>query len=80
MKNDNLKIFNSLLKLTFLLTLLCSLYACSNVAPWERGHLAKREMQMTPNPSLASLRAHVFDSKEASTGGSGSIGGGCGCN
>ena len=79
MKNDKLKILSNLFKLTFLLTLLCSVYAC-NVAPWERGHLAKREMLISPNPSLASLRSHVFDSKEASTGGSGSIGSGCGCN
>jgi len=55
------------------------LSACS-VAPWERGNLAKREMSLTPNPALSTLRAHVFDSKEASSGGGGGSGGGCGCN
>ncbi len=53
--------------------------AC-NVAPWERGNLAKREMLINPNLSYSSLRTHVFDSKEASSGGSGAAGGGCGCN
>lgn len=51
-----------------------------NVAPWERGNLAKRDMLINPNPTLSSLRLHVFDSKEASSGGSGAVGGGCGCN
>ena len=55
------------------------LSACS-VAPWERGNLAKREMLINPNPSHSALRAHVFDSKEASSGGTGGAGGGCGCN
>jgi len=55
------------------------LSGCS-VAPWERGNLAKRDMSLNPNPSLSALRAHVFDSKEASSGGYGGSGSGCGCN
>ncbi len=55
------------------------LSSCS-VAPWERGNLAKRQMAVTPNPGRSALRFHVFDSKEASQGGVGSAGGGCGCN
>lgn len=68
-----------LLKSNFFLIFILLLSACT-VAPWERGNLAKREMLVTPDPVRSSLRAHVFDSKEASSGGSGTVGGGCGCN
>ncbi|MEE9398247.1 MAG: DUF4266 domain-containing protein [Methylococcales bacterium] len=58
--------------------LLCS---CSvKVAPWERGNLAKPSMALDPNPTLSTLRQHVFTSKEASQRGYGGEGGGCGCN
>ena len=57
----------------------CLISGCS-VAPWERGNLAKREMLITPNPAHSALREHVYDSKQASSGGSGAAGGGCGCN
>ncbi|NOU13403.1 MAG: DUF4266 domain-containing protein [Methylococcaceae bacterium] len=48
--------------------------------PWDRGHLAKPTMAITPYPNHSALREHVFTSKEASQGGYGGIGGGCGCN
>ncbi len=54
--------------------------ACSSVAPWERGLLAREEMAIDPNPKLSHLRDHIFTSREASQGGAGSSGGGCGCN
>ncbi len=53
---------------------------CSTVKPWERGTLAKPEMQWNPDPMEATLRNHIHYSKEASTGGGGAAGGGCGCN
>jgi hypothetical protein len=53
---------------------------CSTVQPWERGTLAKNEMQWAPDPLEAVLRDHIHFSKEASTGGGGAAGGGCGCN
>ncbi|MDD1620574.1 MAG: DUF4266 domain-containing protein [Methylococcaceae bacterium] len=56
------------------------LQACSNVSPWERGNLAKPEMAITPYPNLEHFRDHIFSSKEASQGGHGGTGGGCGCN
>ena len=65
------------------LSLCCALLlaqGCSTVQPWERGNLAKKEMSPSPNPPLTGLRDHVFNSKEASQGGHGGIGGGCGCN
>ena len=56
--------------------------ACSGlgVEPWQRGHLAKQKMQLEPYPVDAFLDEHIYFSKEASKGGSGVGGGGCGCN
>jgi hypothetical protein len=50
------------------------------VQPWERGILSKDEMQWRPNVMEAQLRNQVYASKEASSGGTGTAGGGCGCN
>jgi hypothetical protein len=63
-------------------SLLMTLGACSwqPVQPWERGHLAQTKMQLTPSPLEAYLDEHIYYSKEASSGGSGVGGGGCGCN
>ena len=60
--------------------MLLSLCACETVQPWERGTLAKAEMQWNPDIMEATLRNHIHYSKEASTGGGGAAGGGCGCN
>jgi hypothetical protein len=65
--------------LIYLFVLLC-LYGCETVQPWERGTLAKREMQWQPDPMEISLQAQINASKEASSGGRGAAGGGCGCN
>lgn len=55
---------------------------CANlgVEPWERHLLAKPEMQLIADPIEASLDDHIYFSKEASSGGRGFAGGGCGCN
>jgi len=53
---------------------------CSSVEPWERGNLAKPEMQVSGDPVDELLMEQVFYSKEASSGGVGAAGGGCGCN
>lgn len=53
---------------------------CSSVQPWERGSLARRDMQWQADAMEARLRDHIYFSKEASSGGSGAAGGGCGCN
>ena len=55
---------------------------CSSmgVEPWERDILAKREMQLTTDPVEAAIDDHIYFSKEASSGGRGFGGGGCGCN
>lgn len=55
---------------------------CANEPkPWEKGELAKDEMQLGGADSLQNqVNEHVFSSKEGSFGGSGVGGGGCGCN
>jgi Domain of unknown function (DUF4266) len=55
---------------------------CSSmgVEPWERDVLAKEEMRLTTDPVEAGIDDHIYFSKEASSGGRGFGGGGCGCN
>jgi len=48
--------------------------------PWEKGDLAKPQMQFDPDPLAAKATEHVYTSKEGSSGGFGVGGGGCGCN
>ena len=56
--------------------------ACSTmgVEAWERDILAKDEMQLVADPLEAAIDDHIYFSKEASSGGRGFGGGGCGCN
>lgn len=65
-----------------LLVLIPLMSACEiqPVKPWERGILAKPSMQLTPDEVESFLDEHIYFSKEASTGGQGIGGGGCGCN
>ena len=39
---------------------------CTPVRPWEREILARPEMAWDPDPLEATLRSHIFYSKEAS--------------
>lgn len=50
------------------------------VEPWERDILAKPEMQLIADPLEVAIDEHIYFSKEASSGGRGFGGGGCGCN
>ncbi len=65
----------------FLCTTL-TLSACSSwgVQPWERDLLAKDSMQLVPDYLDNFYDEHIYFSKEASSGGQGVGGGGCGCN
>lgn len=58
------------------------LAACSSlgVQPWERDLLAKDKMQLVPDYLDNFYDEHIYFSKEASSGGQGVGGGGCGCN
>ena len=50
------------------------------VQPWDRDLLAQEKMQLIPDPIETGLDEHIYFSKEASSGGQGIGGGGCGCN
>jgi hypothetical protein len=52
---------------------------CTTVEPWERGTLAQPQMSLDPAPAQSALRTHIYNSREAASGGSGAEGGGCGC-
>ncbi len=54
--------------------------SCATVEPWERGRLAQPEMALDIDPLAAELDAHTYFSKEGASGGTGTAGGGCGCN
>lgn len=51
---------------------------CATVKPWERDLHAREDMQ--PDALDAAIDDHIYFSKEASSGGRGFGGGGCGCN
>jgi Domain of unknown function (DUF4266) len=66
---------------TLTITALLLLAGCaSTVQPWERGNLAKPIMSFEPDPMDGRFTKHIYFSKEASSGGYGVGGGGCGCN
>ncbi|GAA4899278.1 DUF4266 domain-containing protein [Ferrimonas pelagia] len=55
---------------------------CSHlgVEPWQRERLADPRMTMEANAIDKGFDDHIYFSKEASSGGRGTAGGGCGCN
>ncbi len=63
--------------------ILIALAGCASLTPprpWEKGDLARPEMQLDADALDAKLEQHVYSSKEAVGGGYGVGGGGCGCN
>ena len=56
------------------------LAGCQTVQPWERGILAKEEMQWQASAMETRFRQQMFNSKEASSGAGGAAGGGGGGN
>lgn len=70
-------------RLTVLLLVAAFLFSgCTSmgVKVWDRDILAKDEMQFTVDPIESATDDHIYFSKEASSGGRGFGGGGCGCN
>jgi hypothetical protein len=65
-----------------LLAACLALQGCASVGvePWQRDVLARPEMSLDANPLDAAIDDHIYFSKEASSGGRGFGGGGCGCN
>ncbi|MGZ5931364.1 MAG: DUF4266 domain-containing protein [Rhizomicrobium sp.] len=62
------------------LALLCT--ACTTIGPkpWQKDLMSRREMQVGAYSLQAAAEDHIYFSKEASSGGRGFAGGGCGCN
>ena len=52
----------------------------SEVKPWQRGALARDDMQVINDAMEQAIDDHVYFSREGSTGGVVVQGGGCGCN
>jgi len=81
-----------MMKFWLTLGLLFSLSACSlqegikesfhveEIQPWQRDILAQDSMQLDSDAMQSFADDHIYFSKEASTGGKGVGGGGCGCN
>jgi hypothetical protein len=62
------------------LLVLATCCGCANVAPYQRGYLARPGMGFEESPGMAKTLEKVFVAKEAASG-SASVGGsGCGCN
>jgi len=57
-----------------------SLSACAGTAAWDRDILAKQAMALNTHPNITALHDHIYFSKEGSSGGRTTDGGGCGCN
>jgi hypothetical protein len=53
---------------------------CATVAPYDRGTLARTDMQLERNGDAAAGQQHADAYREGSAGGTGASGGGCGCN
>ncbi len=72
--------FTILLKRLLLFFCISALSGCSSlgVKPWERDLHARADMQASALDTA--IDEHIYFSKEASSGGRGFAGGGCGCN
>jgi hypothetical protein len=68
------------LALMLALPSLFSLTGCTTTQPWERGTLADYTMRSDRDPLIGPMTEHIYFSREASSGGQGVGGGGCGCN
>ncbi|MGH8218870.1 MAG: DUF4266 domain-containing protein [Steroidobacteraceae bacterium] len=70
------------IRLMLLATLLLSATGCGTlgVKPWQHEILAKPAMALDAEPIDAAIDDHIYFSKEATSGGRSSAGGGCGCN
>lgn len=58
----------------------CSSTNLTRVKPWERATLAGYAMRADRDPLQNALAEHIYFSREATTGGRGVGGSGCGCN
>ncbi len=78
----NIKVLRLVARLS-IISLALALSACGSmqtVQPWEKGKLARQDMRFDRDNLDARFVDHAYFSKEASSGGTGVGGGGCGCN
>jgi Domain of unknown function (DUF4266) len=68
------------LRLLVLAAVAAASTGCASIEPYERENIADPIMAFTRDPVSQSYIDHVYESREASRGGMGSAGGGCGCN
>ena len=70
------------MRMLAVLSLLLALPGCSGlgVEPWQRDILARPEMRLDADAVTRGFDDNIYFSKEASSGGRGFGGGGCGCN
>ena len=68
------------MKIFILLGFSLLLWGCDTVEPWEKGTLAQYTMLTDRDPVDPTMANHIYYTREASHGGSGVGGGGCGCN
>jgi len=72
---------NITVAVTAISTLLLFSACTKEVKPWEKETLAKETMKDGgTNALIKKYEEHIYYSKEASKGGNGVAGGGCGCN
>jgi hypothetical protein len=62
-----------------LLVSIVAVAGCEVVKPYQRELLAQPGMSFDPRPETEAEQ-HMLESREASAGGYGAVGGGCGCN
>ena len=53
---------------------------CTEVAPYQRGYLARPDMAFEDSPGHARAIEKTYSAKEGASGGASVGGGGCGCN
>jgi Domain of unknown function (DUF4266) len=61
------------------LSLAVTAAGCASVAPWERGNLARPQMDGDAIAAQRALLEHIYESREAAAGKTSARGGGCGC-
>ena len=67
-------------KINMVFVICIGLSGCVHVEPWERGNLAKSQMELDPHPLQSEIQSHNYSSREAAPSHKSSAGGGgCGC-